>query len=117
RVRVPERVHEQPYALAHALHREAVAVPRLLGGEEVPAEGVGPEAVEHIPRRHDVAAALRHLLTLLVEDQSEAEAGLVGRAAPEQRRDGEQRVEPAARLIDGLADVVRREALLEHALV
>ena len=40
-----------------------------------------------------------------------------GRAVEQQRRDRQQRVEPAARLVDRLADVVGREARLEVLLV
>ena len=36
----PELLQEQAHALAHRLRREAVAVPGLLGGEEVPAQRV-----------------------------------------------------------------------------
>ena len=42
---------------------------------------------------------------------------LVRRLVKEQRRDGDERIEPAARLIDGLGDEVRREAALEDLLV
>ena len=65
----------------------------------------------------DVAERLRHLLALGVGDVPEAEHGLVGRPVEQQRRDGDQRVEPAARLVDRLADVVGGEALLEDVLV
>ena len=96
--------------------REAVAGPGLLGGQVVPAEGVGAVGVEHVPGVDDVAAALRHLLPLGVEDQPEADAVAVAGAVEEQGRLGEQRVEPAAGLVLGLADVVGREALLELLL-
>ena len=42
---------------------------------------------------------------------------LVRRLVEEQRRNGDERVEPAARLIDRLRDEVRREAALENLLV
>jgi hypothetical protein len=48
---------------------------------------------------------------------AEDEHGPVRRAVEQQRRDRDQRVEPAARLVDRLADVVCREALLEQLLV
>ena len=65
----------------------------------------------------DVPERLRHLAALLVGDVAEDEARAVGRPVEQQRRDGQQRVEPAARLVDRLADVVGREALLEVLLV
>ena len=116
-VGAPELLEEQPHALADRLQREAVAVPRLLGGEEVPAQGVGAEAVEHLPGRDDVALGLRHLLALGVGDEAEADDALVGGAVEQQRRDRVQRVEPAARLVDRLADVVGGEVRLEDVLV
>ena len=115
RVRVPEREHELAHRLADRLEREAVAGPGLLGGQVVPAEGVGAVGREHLPGVDDVAAALRHLLALGVEDEAEADAVAVARLAEQQGRLGEQRVEPAAGLVLGLADVVGREALLELA--
>ena len=116
-VRVPERLEELAHRLADGLEREAVAVPGLLGGEVVPAECVRAVGVEHLPGDDDVALRLGHLLALGIEDQPEAEAGLVRRAAEQQHRDRQQRVEPAARLVERLADVVGREVLLEPVLV
>ena len=113
RVDVPELTQEQPHALADGVHREAVPVPRLLGGEEVPAERVGAEALQDIPGHHDVALGLRHLLPLAVEDQAEAHDVAVRRLIAEEHRDRVQRVEPPARLVDRLADEVRRVLLLE----
>ncbi len=66
---------------------------------------------------HDVALALAHLLAVGVEDVAEADDALEGAASLDQRRHGEQAVEPAARLVDGLADVVGGEALAEELLV
>ena len=43
--------------------------------------------------------------------------GLVRALVEQQRADRQQRVEPAARLVDALADVVRRELLVELVLV
>ena len=117
RVGVPEGEEELADRLADRLDREAVAGPGLLGGQVVPAEGVGAVGVEHVPGVDDVAAALRHLLPLGVEDQAEADAVAVARGVEQQGRLGEQRVEPAAGLVLGLADVVGREALLELLLV
>ena len=74
-------------------------------------------AVDDVPRRDDVAERLRHLLALGVGDVAEAQHGLVGALVEEQRRDRDQRVEPAAGLVDRLADVVRGELLVELVLV
>ena len=76
-VGVPEREHELAHALADRLDGEAVAVPGLLRGEVVPAEGVRAVALDHVPRHHHVPGRLAHLLTLGVEDQPQAEHGAV----------------------------------------
>ena len=57
----------------------------------------------------DVALGLGHLPPLLVHDVAEADHVAVGGAVEHQGVDGEQAVEPAARLVDGLADVVGGE--------
>ena len=116
-VGVPEGEQELAHRLADRVDREAVARPGLLGGQVVPAEGVGAVGGDHVPGLDHVALALRHLLALGVEDQAEADAVAVAGGVEEQRRLGEQRVEPAARLVDRLADEVGREALLEQLLV
>jgi hypothetical protein len=117
RERVPQLQHELADRLADGLDREQVAVPRLLGGQVVPAERVRAVALDDVPGHDDVAQRLGHLAPLLVGDVAEAEHGAIRRAVEQQRRDRDQRVEPAARLVDGLADVVGREALLEVLLV
>ncbi len=116
-VGVPEGEQELTDRLADGLDREPVSRPGLLGRQVVPAEGVGAVGRDHLPGVDDVAAALRHLLALGVEDQPEADAVAEARAVEQQGRLGEQRVEPSARLVLGLADVVGREELLEGLLV
>ena len=115
-VRVPELQQELAHGLADRLRGEQVAVPRLLGGQVVPAERVGAVLVDDVPGHDDVAQRLRHLLALRVGDVAEAEHRAVGRLVEEQRGDRDQGVEPAARLVDRLADVVRGEGLLEARL-
>ena len=70
--------------------------------EHEPAERVRALVVEDVVGLHDVALALAHLLALAVEDVPQAEHALVGAAALDERGDGEQAVEPAAGLVDGL---------------
>ena len=115
-VGAPELPQEEADAVADRVDVEAVAVPRLLGREEVPAERVRAVAVDDVPRHDDVAARLAHLLAVGVEDEAEADDVLVRRAAEEQRVDGQQRVEPPARLVERLADVVGGEAVAEDVL-
>ena len=116
-VRVPELEQELAQRLADRVDAEQVAVPRQLVRQEVPAERVGAVAVDHVPRHDDVAERLRHLLALGVGDVAEAEDGLERALVVEQRRDRDQAVEPAAGLVDRLADVVGRVLLVELGLV
>ena len=116
-VGVPELEQELAHGLADRLGREQVAVPRLLRGQVVPAERVGAVLVDDVPRHDDVAERLRHLLALRVGDVAEGEHRAVRRLVEQQRGDREQRVEPAARLVDRLADVVRGEGRAEQLLV
>ncbi len=113
-VGVPQRLQVLAHRLADGLDREPVAVPGLLGGEVVPAERVRAVGVQHVPGRHRVALGLGHLLALGVGDQAQAQHGLERRAAEQQRGHRQQRVEPAARLVQRLADVVGREPVLER---
>jgi hypothetical protein len=115
-VRVPQLEQELAQRLADGLDAELVAVVRRLR-QEVPAERVRAVAVDDVPRRDDVAERLGHLLALGVGDVAEAQHGLVGRPVVQQRRDRDQAVEPAARLVDRLADVLRRVLRLELVLV
>ena len=84
RVAVPKLLEEEPHAIANGIDREAVAVPGLLGGEEIPAHRVGAEAVQDLPRLNNVADRLAHLAVVFVTDVAEADDRLVGRLAEEQ---------------------------------
>ena len=65
--------------------------------------------VQQRQRLDDVTDALAHLAAALVQDQAEADDVLVRRLALEQGGQRVQAVEPAPRLVDGLADVVGGE--------
>ena len=73
-------------------------------------------AVHQRDRLEDVAEVLAHLAAVLVEDVAEADDVLVRRLVEHQRADRHERVEPAAGLVDRLADelgrVRRREGVL-----
>ena len=60
---------------------------------------------------------LAHLLAVLILHEAQHQAVFKRRAVEDQRADGQQRVEPAARLVDGFGDEIRREVLLEDLLV
>ena len=86
----------------------------LWRGEEVPAEGVRPLALDDRPGLDHVALALGHLLAVGVEDQPQADHVAERAPVEEEHALGQQRVEPAAGLVDGLADEVGREAPLQR---
>jgi hypothetical protein len=72
---------------------------------------------QHVPGRNDVALALRHLLPVAVEDQAEAQNILERHFVEQQCADGVKRIEPAARLVNGFADVISGELRLEFIFV
>ncbi len=83
------------------------------GREHQPAHRVRAVPVEQLERVQHITDVLAHLAALGVEEQAQAQHGLIGGAVEHQRPDGHQRVEPAAGLVDGLADVLRRVLALE----
>ncbi len=83
------------------------------GREHQPAHRVRAVPVEQLERVQHVTDVLAHLAAVGVEQQAQAQHGLVGGAVEHQRPHGHQRVEPATGLVDGLADVLRRVLALE----
>ena len=116
-VDVPQRAHEFALRFADHIAREAAGQPRRAHGIEVPAHGVRALLIQHIPRVHHVALVLAHLLAVLILHVAQHQAVFKRRAVEDQRADGQQRVEPAARLVDGFGDEIRREVFLEDFLV
>ena len=88
-----------------------------LHGEQVPAQGVGPLLVEQRPGIDHVAHVFGHLAAFAVQDVAQAKYVAVAGVPGQQSAYGQQAVEPAAGLVDGLADKVRRRALLVDLLV
>ena len=103
--------------LANRLFGVAAGQPRRGGGVEIPAERVGTELVQLIKRADDVAQMLGHLAPLLVLHMAQHDAVFKRRTVKQQRRNGFEGVEPAARLVDGFGDEIRREVLLELLLM
>ena len=116
-VGIPERALELTLHLADGFRPEAGRDPRRGVGVEVPSDGVGALLVEHRPGIDDVALVLAHLDAVLIVDVAQNDAVLEGRAAEEDGRDGEQRIEPAARLIDRLRNEICGEGLFEEIFV
>ena len=73
--------------------------------------------VERVERVDGVALGLRHLLSVLILNVTENEDVFIGRSVEQQGRNGEQRIEPASRLIDSLGNELRRELLLEQVVI
>ncbi len=116
-VGVPERVDERTRHVGDDLDGDALRHVGRQPREEIPAQRIGADGVEHVVGIDDVAERLRHLLAVFVDDEVQADAVPVGHAVRNERRDRVQRIEPAARLVDRLADEIGREMLLEHVLV
>ena len=116
-VDVPERTHKLALTLDNRLAVEAVGQPRGGVRVEIPANRVRAVGVERVERVNGVALGLRHLLTVLILNVAEDENILIGSSVEQQGRYGEQRIEPASRLIDGLGDELSRELLLEQVVI
>ena len=122
-VGVPEGVEESALGFADQAGGEASRVAGRRGDVAVPAQRVGAALVEDGPGVDDVALGLGHLLAGLVEDVTErdhvAERDRLGHGlgAVEHGGLGVERVEPASGLVDGFADEVGGESLVEAVLV
>ena len=117
RIGVPERAHELALTFLHRVVVEAVRQPGRTVLIEIPADGIGAVLAQGIHRVDGVALRLRHLLAVFILHVTHDDDILVRRLVEQQRRNSHQRIEPAARLIDGLGDKVRRETLREDILV
>ena len=114
---IPQRAHELSLPFLHGAVVVAVRQPRCAVLIEVPADRIRTVLPQRIHRIDGVALRLRHLAAVLVLHMAENDDVLVRRLVKEQRRDGDERIEPAARLIDRLGDEVCRETALENLLV
>ncbi|MBT9154745.1 MAG: hypothetical protein DDT39_01424 [Firmicutes bacterium] len=103
--------------LLHGLHGKALGVPRRVDGVDKPAQTICAHHFEGIPRVKPVAARLAHLLAVFVKAHFRRHYVNVGGPPKGKGRDGEQSVEPTARLINPLADVVCGEAFVKHLFV
>ncbi len=99
-----------PWPTRRAAHGEPA-------GRHEPAHRVRAVLVHQRDRLEDVAQVLGHLAAVLGEDVAQADHVLVRGLVEDQRADRHQRVEPAAGLVDGLGDELRRVTALEQLLV
>ena len=102
RVGIPERPHELARPLLHRIVGEAVRQPWRTILIEVPANRIRTVTAQGIHRLDGVALGLAHLLPVLVLHMTEDDDVSVRALVKEQRPNRNQRVEPAARLIDRL---------------
>ena len=107
--RVPQREQHVPHGGVDGAERRPGRRPGRALAEHPPAHGVGAPGVEDRPGVDDVAERLGHLAAVGVDDVAEAHDVAVRALAEDQRVDGQQRVEPAPGLVDGLGDEVGRE--------
>ena len=114
---VPQRAHEFALTLLHGLAVEAVREPGGGVGVEIPADGVGAVGLQRLKRIDGVALGFGHFLPVFVLHMAEDDDIFKRRLVEQQRRNGQQRVEPAAGLIHGLGDEVGGELLFKQLLV
>ena len=107
RHRVPVRQQRLAHNFFDGGVTNATCLPRRTAGKHEPAHRVGAVLIHQRNRLEHIAKMLRHLATLLVKDVAEADDVLVRGSIEYECADGHQRVEPAAGLIDCLADEVR----------
>ena len=85
-------------------------------GDQVEADAVRAVLAYDVARVGVVLLALAHLLAVAGEHEAVGDEALKRRLVEQRRRDDEQRVEPAARLVDALGDEVGRKVRLELLL-
>jgi hypothetical protein len=110
---VPVGEQDLAHDLLDLLVADPPVLPRRAAGQHQPAQGVGAVVLHQLERVEHVAQVLAHLAAVLVQEQPEAQHRLVGRPVEHHRPDGHQRVEPAAGLVDRLADELRRVGRLD----
>ncbi len=112
-----QRVQEPARDVGDLSRVEALGEPDLALTQQVQPHGVGAVLLDHLPGVHHVPLGLGHLLAVGVEHELVDDHMLIGGRIKHAHRDGEQRVEPAARLVHALADEVRGEVSLEIGLM
>ena len=96
---------------------EAVRQPRRTVLVEVPADGIGAMLTKCLHGVNGIALGLAHLAAVLILYMTEHDDILIWCFIKKQRGNGNQRIEPAAGLVNGLGDEISRETLLKNFLV
>ena len=116
-VDVMEGAHEFLQCFVNSVNFKGALCPRRTSGEHIPPHRVRALFVQNRPRIYGVTAALAHLLPIGCHDKFMAEAVFVGRLVVKERACRQKAVKPAARLIDGFGDKIRRIRLCQHLLI
>ena len=85
-------------------------VPRRSIGNHIPTQGVRAIFSNRLKRIYGIAEALRHFITVLIQDKAVRDNILEGNGIEDHRRNSVERKEPAARLINAFSNEVGREA-------
>ena len=105
--------------LVHARWVKLQVVPRRGVGDHIPPEGVCPLLLHDHKGVYAVAKALRHLIPILIQDETIGDHVLVGDTVKEHRRKGMEGKEPPSSLVHSLGNEVGREVapLIHHLAV
>ena len=114
---VPERSEELSLNFTDRLSVKPRREPRIGYRIEIPAHGVRSLFAEYLERIDDVAEMFALLYSVLVKDVTENYAVLERRSAEHKRGHRFKSIEPAAGLVYGFTDEIRRERLIEQIFV
>ena len=106
----------------HLVHTRGVklqVVPRRGVGDHIPPQGICSLLLHDHEWVYAVAEALRHLIPILIQDETIGDHVLVGDAVKEHCRKGMEGKEPSSRLVHSLGNEVGREVapLIHHLAV
>ena len=96
--------------LLDALLIKLQVVPRRSIGNHIPAQGVRAIFCNRLKRIYGIAEALRHFITVLIQDKAVRDHILEGNGIEDHRRNRVERKEPAARLVYAFSNEVGGEA-------
>ncbi len=103
--------------LGHGFFAESGGNPRKTACVEIPAHGVGALFIQNAPRIDYVALVLTHFYSVRIVYVSQYDTRFEGRAVKQNGRNHEQRVEPAARLIDCFGDEIGGEGFFKYLFI
>jgi hypothetical protein len=113
RVGVEEGSEKLAAGLLHTIYIKLQVIPGSGIGNHIPAQRVGTELFDGLERINRIPQPLRHLVAILVENQTVRNHVFEGDASLHHRTDGMKGKEPATSLVDPLGDEVGRIYLRE----